>query len=147
MKTAAVTGAVLAALAAGALATPSFARDPCEQHKHNNGTAGAVIGGLAGAVLGSNVAGHGAKTEGSIIGGVAGAAIGNNIGRSGVKCDGYSYYNPRGGYYDRDGHWHSYSTSAYYNNNGYYAGQYGRDTSAYDRGYYDSYGNWHYYRR
>lgn len=145
MKTAAITGAVLAALAAGALATPSFARDPCQQEKHNKGTAGAVIGGLAGAVLGSNVAGHGAKTEGSVIGGVAGAAIGNNIGRSGVKCDGYSYYNPNGGYYDRDGHWHSYSANARYNN-GYYAGQYGRDTSSYDRGYYDSYGNWHYYR-
>ncbi|HEX3699269.1 MAG TPA: glycine zipper 2TM domain-containing protein [Phenylobacterium sp.] len=131
MKTATVTGAVVAALAAGAIATPSFARDPCEQQKHNNGTAGAVLGGIAGAVIGSNVAGHGARTGGSIIGGVAGAAVGNNIGRSGTKCDGYAYYN--NGYYDRDRHWHG---NAYYN--GGYNGQYG-----YNNGYYDSYGRWH----
>jgi hypothetical protein len=154
MKTGAITGAVLAALAAGALATPSFARDPCQQRKHNNGTAGAVIGGIAGAVLGNNVARGGGRTGGTIIGGVAGAAIGNSVGRSGTKCEGYAYYNPNSGYYDRDGRWHSYSANTYYNggyngqygyNNGYYAGQYGSDTSSYNRGYYDSYGNWHYY--
>jgi hypothetical protein len=45
-----------------------------------------------------------------------------------VKCDGrYSYYNDRGGYYDRDGRYHGYS-AAYGTNNGYY----------------DSYGQWHY---
>lgn len=130
MKTAAITGAVLAALAAGAIATPSSARDPCEQRKHNNGTAGAVLGGIAGAVLGHNIGHHGGRTGGAIIGGVAGAAVGNNIGRSGTKCDGYAYYNQNGGYYDRDGRWHSYSTNYQYGSNS---------------GYYDRYGNWHYY--
>lgn len=95
MQVRAITGAAIAALAAGAIATPSFAQDPCHQKQHNNGTAGAVLGGLAGAVIGSNVTSHrGSRTGGAIIGGLAGAAIGNNIGRSSAKCDGrYTYYN------------------------------------------------------
>jgi hypothetical protein len=142
MKTAAFTGVAIAALAATAIATPSLARDPCQQHKHNSGTTGAVIGGLAGAVLGSNVAGHGAKTEGSIIGGVAGAALGNSIGRDSVDCDGYAYY--QRGYYDSDGHWHAYASNrSYYSP---YAGQYGYNSSYYSpyyatpyNDYYDGY--------
>ena len=58
MKTAAITGAAIAALAATAIATPSLARDPCQQHKHNNGTAGAVIGGLAGGAAGALTSPH-----------------------------------------------------------------------------------------
>ncbi|MDE2486143.1 MAG: glycine zipper 2TM domain-containing protein [Alphaproteobacteria bacterium] len=134
MKTVAITGVAVAALAATAIATPSFARNPCEQQKHNHGTAGAVIGGLAGAALGNSLAHGGGRTGGTIIGGLAGAAIGNNIGRSSTKCDGYAYYN--GGYYDRDGHWHGYART--YASP--YAGQYGYNSSyrGYDsRPYYD----------
>ena len=129
MKTAAITGAAIAALAATAIATPSFARDPCQQRKHNNGTAGAVIGGIAGAVLGNNIAHGGGRTGGTIIGGVAGAALGNSIGRSSTKCDGYAYYN--GGYYDAYGNWHA-SAPTYYSSP--YAGQYGYNSSY--QGYY-----------
>lgn len=132
MKTAAITGVAIAALAATAIATPSFARDPCEQQKHNNGTAGAVIGGIAGAVIGSNIPHHhGARTGGAIIGGVAGAALGNSIGRSGTKCDGYAYYN--GGYYDAYGNWHA-NAPTYYSSP--YAGQYGYNSSYYSQPYY-----------
>jgi len=133
-----ITGAAIAALAATAMATPSFAQDPCHQKQHNNGTAGAVIGGIAGAVIGSNVAGHGAKTGGSIIGGLAGAAIGNNIGRSSTKCDGrYSYYY-NGRYYDHpvgDAYYQGRYDSRYGYNNGYYNNGY---NGSYNNGYYNN---------
>lgn len=100
-KIVALSAAALAGLAAAtAVATPSLARDyrgygryddACRTSKTNKGAAGAVIGGLAGAVLGSNVAGRGDRTEGAVIGGVAGALIGNGVGRSSAKssyaCD------------------------------------------------------------
>jgi hypothetical protein len=144
MRFAAMTGAAMAALAAGAIATPSFAQyDPCHAEKHSNGTAGAVVGGIAGALLGSSLAPHHEnRAGGAVIGGVAGAVAGNAIGRSSAenseacreaRANGY-YYAPSAGYYaaptsayapsgyyDRDGYWHPYAVT---------------------RGYYDSYGNW-----
>jgi uncharacterized protein YcfJ len=145
MKIAVITGAV-AALAAGAIATPTFAQDYCHEHRQSNGTAGAVVGGLAGAVLGSQVAGHGARTEGSVIGGIAGALIGNSIGRSSAKCDGYGYYDGRydhGRYYSAPAY-----SSGYYNNryDGRYDGRYGyngyygrhHDSGYYNNGYYNN---------
>jgi hypothetical protein len=137
MQVRAITGAAIAALAAGAIATPSFAQDPCHRQQHNNGTAGAVIGGLAGAAIGSNVAGHGARTGGTILGGLAGAAIGNNIGRSSTKCDGrYSYYY-NGRYYDRPAYGNTYY-------NGAYDGRYGSNNSYYGRQRYNGYNNNYY---
>ena len=145
MHVRAITGAAIAALAAGAIATPSFAQDPCHQKQHNNGTAGAVLGGLAGAVVGSNVTSHrGSRTGGAIIGGLAGAAIGNNIGRSSTKCDGrYTYYNgrsynqPYNGYYNGayDGRYgnNDYYRQPYYNQP-YYNGDY--NNGYYNNGYY-----------
>lgn len=68
---------------------------PCEQRKHTNATTGTVIGALAGAALGSNIASGGGRTGGAIIGALAGGAVGNNIGRSTAHCDasaGYYYY-------------------------------------------------------
>lgn len=97
MRVAAITGlaAAVATAAAGlAIATPSAAqpygyydngRNPCQEKQHDHGIAGALLGGAAGAVIGSNVAGHSARTGGAIIGGVAGAALGNNIGRSAAR--------------------------------------------------------------
>lgn len=111
MKTiAALSAAALTLVGAASVATPGFARDygyrsgvheACRVKQKNGQTAGALIGGLAGAVLGSNVAGRGDRTEGAVIGGVAGALIGNSIGRSSAKssyvCDArdarYSYRN------------------------------------------------------
>ena len=130
MKTVAITGAI-AALAAGAIATPSFAADPCHQRQHNRGTTGAVIGGLAGAMIGSNIPHHhGARTGGAILGGLAGAAVGNSIGRQSTKCDNYAYYNYNGRYYDQQ----AYNNSYY---NGYYNGYPdGRNYDEYGRPYY-----------
>src|SRR5690348_12456023 len=59
--------------------------DDCTRRIHNNGTAGAIVGGIAGAVVGSNLAHGGGRTGGAILGGAAGAAIGNNIARSSTK--------------------------------------------------------------
>jgi hypothetical protein len=82
----------LAAVAASALTVaPASAqdygydggRDPCAQVQHDRGTSGAVLGALAGAALGSNLAAHhGGRSGGAILGALAGAAVGNNIGRS-----------------------------------------------------------------
>jgi hypothetical protein len=81
---------VAGSVALGALAVPAAAsaqtydrygygygdrRVECRDTRGNQ-TAGAVIGALAGAALGSNVAGRGAKSEGGVIGALAGAAIG-----------------------------------------------------------------------
>ena len=97
MKIPAISGAVIAALAVGALATPSFAqsyRAPYNSDcRRGDGTAGAVIGGIAGALLGSNLAAHhGGRAGGAAIGGVAGALLGNSIARgSSQSCDTQSY--------------------------------------------------------
>jgi uncharacterized protein YcfJ len=107
MKAAAISGAVIAALAAGALATPTFAQ-PYRGYGYDNdcrsdGTAGAVIGGIAGAVLGSNLAAHhGGRAGGAALGGIAGALIGNGIARSNDNCRSYgqAYSAPVYGYSD-----------------------------------------------
>jgi hypothetical protein len=62
------------------------AYDACRQHKTNNAVGGAIVGGLLGAVVGSQVSGHGARTEGSVIGGGGGAIAGAAIGSSSTNC-------------------------------------------------------------
>lgn len=133
MRVAAISGVVIAALTAGAVATPSLSQtyydgqDACRHAQHSRGTTGAVVGGIAGAVIGSNATHHhGARTGGAILGGLAGAAVGNSLGRSSAKsssaCRGYTYYNGRY-YYDRrygyNSNYHPYYNNGYYND-GYY---------------------------
>jgi len=48
-------------------------------------TNGAVIGGLAGGLLGNTVAGRGDRTEGTIIGAGVGAVAGHQIAKSNAK--------------------------------------------------------------
>lgn len=137
MKVAAISGAVIAALAAGAVATPSFAQ-PYRAYAYDNdcrarsdGAAGAVIGGIAGALLGSNLAAHhGGRAGGAAIGGVAGALIGSSVARSNDGCRTYSqaYRAPAYGYGD------SYA----YGVDTRYRPAYGYD-SRYQRPAYDSY--------
>jgi uncharacterized protein YcfJ len=87
----ALTGVAAPTLAAAQYAPSGvyYREDPCYVQRHNSGTTGAVIGGIAGAVLGSQVAGRGARTEGAVIGGAAGAVAGHQIGRHSVKCGAY----------------------------------------------------------
>jgi hypothetical protein len=140
MKAAAITGALLAALAAGAVATPTFAQpygyeDDCRQQERSSGTTGAVIGGIAGALLGSNLAAHhGGRAGGTAIGAIAGAALGNSIGRSSAKSCGYSsqaYYDNgyRGSYVQRRDYGRGYDNS--YGSNSYGYGRYNQGASSY----------------
>jgi uncharacterized protein YcfJ len=96
----ALTGLSAPTIAAAQHAPPgvSYRQDPCYVQKRSSGTTGAIIGGVAGAVLGSQVAGRGARTEGAVIGGAAGAVAGHEIGKHSVKCGAY----PRG-YHARRG--------------------------------------------
>jgi uncharacterized protein YcfJ len=66
--------------------------DPCRQRANGNAVAGGIIGALAGAALGSNVAARNARTEGAVLGAVVGGALGANIGKSSTKCDSTGAY-------------------------------------------------------
>jgi hypothetical protein len=70
---------------------------PCNNN-NNSTVAGGLIGALAGAVLGSNVAGRGDRTEGAVLGGIAGAVVGGAVGNANdrYKCD------SRGPYFSYD---------------------------------------------
>ena len=54
----------------------------CVDQRNNNTAAGAVIGGVLGALVGSGVAGRGNHTGGAIVGGALGATAGAAIGSS-----------------------------------------------------------------
>jgi len=58
----------------------------------NNTVAGGLLGALAGAALGSNVAARNARTEGAVLGAVVGGAIGAKVGQSTARCDQSGYY-------------------------------------------------------
>ena len=107
---------LIAGLLAGA-ALPSLAQAqvPPGCVRHDNRTAGTVIGGVAGALVGSQVAGRGDRTAGAVIGGVGGAIVGNQLAGSSVRCpQGYyqqetqyaapppAAYDNRGSGYNRD---------------------------------------------
>lgn len=73
---------------AGYYGSQSNTTAPCASN-NNSTVAGGLIGALAGAVLGSNVASRGNRTEGAVLGGVAGAVIGGAVGNANdkYKCD------------------------------------------------------------
>ena len=59
-----------------------YGRGPYDyRHRCHGGTGGAIIGAIAGGLLGNAVAGYGDRTAGTIIGGGVGALAGNAIGR------------------------------------------------------------------
>lgn len=66
--------------------------NPCYQSTRTDTVAGAGIGALVGAALGSNVAAHGRKTEGTVLGALVGAGLGGAVGNAhakaaNAKCD------------------------------------------------------------
>ncbi len=92
------TLASIAALAVSAASigapTPAEAQsygrgDICRQEQRRSANTGTLAGGVLGAVVGSQVAGRGAKTEGALLGGAVGAVAGHQIAKSRVKCDDY----------------------------------------------------------
>ncbi len=56
--------------------------------RRSDGTTGTIIGGAAGALIGSEIAGRGDRTLGAVLGGVLGAVIGNSVDRDdgGRRC-------------------------------------------------------------
>lgn len=146
------------------LPSMAFAQDRCEQQRDERTTAGTVIGGLVGAVAGSNVADRKNRTEGAIVGGIVGAVAGNAIARSSADCDrAYGYYDTNGqwhandrrvgrasGYFDREGRFIDGQPNGYYDNGrwvevrgaGGYNDRDGRWVPAASNGYYDSRGQW-----
>lgn len=109
----------------------------CDQYRDGRTGAGALIGGGAGAVVGSQLAARGRRTEGSILGGVLGAVVGGAVGRSSTdRCYDQGSYS-----YDRSGYGYSqpsYSGSnVYYDQNGYgpYASDRRYDDRRHDRRY------------
>jgi len=58
----------------------------CERDRQNASNQGAVVGGVAGAVIGSQLAGSGAKSEGAVIGGLGGVLAGRQIAKKDHRC-------------------------------------------------------------
>lgn len=54
--------------------------------RRSDGSAGLIVGGIAGGVLGNIIAPGGSKTLGTIIGAAGGAAIGSSVDRGEVRC-------------------------------------------------------------
>lgn len=61
------------------------------QNNGNSGTAGTLIGGVAGGLLGNTVGGGGGRAAATVLGAVGGAVIGNRIARN---RDGTTYTGP-----------------------------------------------------
>ena len=89
------------AQAQGAYDNSGYYYDPCKRDQTSRSTIGGVIGALAGAAIGSNVAGRGVRTEGALLGGAAGAVGGAMIGNRSAACTtgGYAPPPPRTSYY------------------------------------------------
>lgn len=66
--------------------------DPCRRDANQRGTAGALIGGGMGAVIGSNAAARNARTEGALLGGLLGAIAGGVVGNKTAACTSGAYY-------------------------------------------------------
>lgn len=64
----------------------SYNYDPCRRDANQRGTAGALIGGGMGAVIGSNAAARNARTEGALLGGLLGAIAGGVVGNKTAAC-------------------------------------------------------------
>ena len=127
-----------------ALAVPSFASaqsgyygnsdnsgyyDPCRRSSSNRGTTGGLLGALAGAAIGSNVAARNARTEGAVLGGLVGAVAGAKIGKDSAACT-----PSRQAYYGNS----QYGSNGYYGNG--YDNGYAQQTYDYDRSSgYDAY--------
>lgn len=93
----------------------AWAAQNCVDRRNNNTAAGAIIGGVLGAVIGSSVAGHHERGEGAVVGGVLGAGAGAAIGSSSSDTRGCPP-----GYVIRSG-----APAFYYGGPGYGAAYYG----------------------
>jgi len=74
------------AAVAEADARAAEARIACEKERQEASNRGAVVGGITGAVVGSQVAGSGAKSEGGVLGATAGVLAGRQIAKKDHRC-------------------------------------------------------------
>ena len=58
----------------------------CEKDRQQASNRGAVVGGVAGAILGTQVAGDGAKSEGGALGAVGGVMAGRQLAKKDHRC-------------------------------------------------------------
>lgn len=58
----------------------------CQSSRNNRTVTGALIGGIAGALLGREVANRGVRGEGALLGAVVGATAGGAMGRTSARC-------------------------------------------------------------
>jgi uncharacterized protein YcfJ len=103
----------------------------CQQARNSRMVGGAIIGGIAGALLGRDVADRGVRGEGALLGAVVGATAGGAIGRNTARCDrvpegAYDpYYGqaqeryPNDPYYDDDLYGGPYEDDDYYDDDRY----------------------------
>lgn len=71
---------------AEAKARAAEAKIACEKERQEASNRGAVVGGITGAVVGSQVAGNGAKSEGGVLGATAGVLAGRQIAKKDHRC-------------------------------------------------------------
>jgi hypothetical protein len=106
MRTLLTTGVIgAAALALTACASDGYGRyaSACERDQQTREAAGTAVGAGIGALAGSGIAGRGDRTEGAVIGGIAGAVVGNQLSKSREACDVYYDGSGRAYYYDPQG--------------------------------------------
>lgn len=142
------------------LPTFAAAQTSCEQQQSRRMTA-TVAGAGIGALIGGAVAGKDDRGKGAVLGGIGGALVGSQVGKPKTDCArAYGFYDDNGlwhannversaaaGYYDREGRWVDGQPNGYYDANGrwvradstangYYAN--GRWVPASATGYYDA---------
>ena len=54
--------------------------------RRDDGTTGLLVGGVAGGLIGNEVAGRGDKTLGTVLGAIGGGLLGREIDRGGSRC-------------------------------------------------------------
>lgn len=153
-------------LTAAALIPMIATAQPSCEEQHRDRVVGTVAGAGVGALLGSLIAGNGNRTAGGIVGGLGGAVLGNQISKPHGDCaHAYGFYDhdnkwhasataraDANGYYDRDGGWVAGSPDGYYDSNNHwvpgnggangYRDADGRWVPASAAGYYRDDGSW-----
>lgn len=138
--------------AAALIPTAALAQQTCEERR-NTRVVGTVAGAGLGALAGGAVAGRGDRTEGAVIGGIAGALLGNQLTKGKADCSrAYGYYDDNGawhanavarnnasGYFDRTGAWVEGAPRGHYDRDGRWVQA---NTEASAAGYYDARGLW-----
>lgn len=158
---------VAGVVAAAFIPTMAMAQQTCEQRQSQQAV-GTIAGAGIGALLGSMVAGRGDRTAGAVVGGLGGGLLGHQLSKPGADCaHAYGYYDNSGawhasnvrrenarGYFDREGAWVDGAPAGHYNSDGQWirltenatAGGYhdrnGRWVPASANGYYADNGRW-----